>query len=163
MTALIQMLRADALQARKDSAQFKDVHAQVASTLLVTLVSEAAMLGKNDGGREPTDEEVFKVVKKFLAGVVELLVILERPETKQSGAEADPRIAKLRIEKALLEAYLPQQLSEEVLAAEIQRIVSGLTEKGPKQMGAVMAALKSNFAGRYDGALAGKLVKESLL
>jgi uncharacterized protein YqeY len=163
MTTMIQKLRANALQARKDSAN-KDteqgcrIEAQIASTLLVTLVSEAAMVGKNDGGREPTDDEVIKAVKKFLKGVEDTLAVL----TGDARTQNDPRIPQLQVEKALLTAYLPQQLSDEALAAEIQRIVSGLSEKGPKQMGVVMKALKDGFGGRYDGALAGKLVKEAL-
>jgi uncharacterized protein YqeY len=158
MTTMIQKLRAAALQARKDSAQGRGVQAQVASTLLVTLVSAAAMVGKNDGGREPTDAEVVKEVKKFLKGVEDTLAIL----TGDAGTETDPRVAQLQVEKELLTAYLPQQLSDEALAAEVQRIVGALSEKGPKQMGVVMKALKDGFGGRYDGALAGKLVKEAL-
>ena len=157
MATLIQKLRVDALQARKDAIKGSDVCAQVASTLLVTLVSEAAMVGKNDGGREPTDDEVVKVLKKFVKGVDDTLDVLSK-----AAPEGDARIVQLRIEKDVLAGYLPQQLSAEVLAAEIQRIVAALPEKGPKQMGAVMKALKDGFGGRYDGALAGRLVKEAL-
>ncbi len=54
MTSMIQRLRQDALQARKTAVQNGTAEAQVAATLLVTLLSEAAMVGKNDGGRRPT-------------------------------------------------------------------------------------------------------------
>ena len=158
MTSMIQRLRQDALQARKDSVRGGTPRAQVASTLLVTLLSEAAMVGKNDGGREPTDDEVLKIVKKFVKGVEDTLAVLLGRE----NALADPRVAQLQIEKELLEAYLPQQLTEVALAAAVADIVAGLTDKGPKAMGAVMKSLKDQFAGRYDGALAGKLVKEAL-
>jgi uncharacterized protein YqeY len=158
MTSMIQRLRDDALQARKDSIRGGTLRAQVTSTLLVTLQSEASMVGKNDGGRDPTDDEVLKIVKKFVKGVEDTLAVL----LGRDNAQADPRVAQLQVEKEVLDAYLPQQLTEAALAAEIAGIVAGITDKGPKAMGAVMKALKDQFAGRYDGALAGKLVKEAL-
>ena len=61
---LLAKLKADSLQARKDGNK-------VAANLLVTLVSEATMVGKNAGNRDSTDEEVQRVVKKFLDNTIE--------------------------------------------------------------------------------------------
>ena len=43
------------------------------STFLSTLYAEAAMVGKNDGNRDTTDEETVKVIKKYIAGANETI------------------------------------------------------------------------------------------
>lgn len=143
---LLEKLQAAALAARK-------AQDSVAASLLTTLYAEAARVGKDQGNRVSTDEEVVAVVKKFGKNVDETLAAL--PET-------DVRVAALRVEKALLAEYLPQQLDEAGLTAVIAELVAALPEKSPKQMGAVMAGLKARAGGQYDGAMASRLVKAAL-
>jgi uncharacterized protein YqeY len=118
-------------------------------TLLVTLYSECAMVGKTKRNGESTDEEVLSVIRKFKVGVEEIIKI-------KGNSEA------LDFEIALYDKYLPQMLSEEQLTSIINDIISSLSEKSPKQMGLVMKSLKDVYLGQYDGTLASKLVKELL-
>lgn len=158
MTTLIEQLRADAMKARLDRAR-------VAADLLVTLVSEASMVGKNDGGREPTDKEVIKAVNRFHDGVVVNIAALEKDASTSTDPKKAANLEKLREEKRILQGYIPEQpaqFTEAELQAEINKLVDGLAEKSPKQVGAVMKELNAQFSGRYDGALAGKLVKAAL-
>jgi uncharacterized protein len=55
--SMMDKLRADLLTARKERSDM--------TGLLTALVGEAAMIGKNNGNRETTDEEVLRIVKKF--------------------------------------------------------------------------------------------------
>ena len=71
MRMLIEKIKHDQLVARKNRST-------VESTLLTTLIGEADMVGKNNGNRDPFDEEVISVVKKFLKGVNETIDILSR-------------------------------------------------------------------------------------
>jgi len=65
-------------------------------------------------------------------------------------------VQKNESEKALLEAYLPQQLG----AAELEEIIKALAaELGTTQIGPLMAKLRERHAGRYDGKLASEIVK----
>lgn len=72
----------------------------------------------------------------------------------QAGAES--------FEAELIEAYLPQQLSDEELAELVDAAVaeSGATEQ--KQMGQVMSALMPKIGGRADGKRVSAAVRERL-
>jgi len=71
-------------------------------------------------------------------------------------------VDKETAEIAVLEAYLPQRLSEQQIAAEVARIVAHTGAAGPGDMGKVMAAAKAQLAGRADMALVSAAVKRAL-
>jgi uncharacterized protein YqeY len=70
---------------------------------------------------------------------------------------------KERAEKSLLSAYLPQQLSDAEVAAEIDAAIAGSGATGPQAMGKVMALLKPRLAGRADLGKVSALVKQRLV
>jgi uncharacterized protein len=78
----------------------------------------------------------------------------EAGREEQAGAE--------RLEADLIEAYLPQQLSDEELAELVAEAVTetGATEQ--KQMGQVMSALMPKLGGRADGKRVSAAVREKL-
>lgn len=139
---LMTQLKTDQLQARKDRDTVK-------ATLLTTLIGEAATIGKNDGNRETNDQEVIQVVKKFIKGMDETLAILNQ-RGDQNTAQA------VELEKSILAAYLPQQMSAEQIKDALEK--SGLT----LNKGVCMKYLKDNFAGQYDGKQAAQVI-DSLL
>ena len=72
----------------------------------------------------------------------------------QQGGRED-LVAKETAALAVLEAYLPQRLSAEAVAAEIAAIVAELGAElghavGPSDMGKVMAAAKARLAGKAE-------------
>ncbi len=138
---------------RKDLFEAKKNHDTVRSNLLSTLLGEATAVGKNAGNRESTPEEVMQVVRKFIKNIDETIALLEK-EGKPTEKE--------KTEKAILESYLPRQMTPEELGKAIDEIIAALPEKSPKMMGAVMAQLKERHSGRYDGRTASQLVKEKL-
>lgn len=144
---LIEKIQADSLEARKAGETEQ-------ARLLVTLYAEAVRVGKDDGNRATTDEEVQTVIRKFLKNIRDTLTVLpaDRAEAR--------RVAEW--EKTVLEAYLPRQAGETELRAYIAEVVATLPVKSSKQMGTVMGALKQKFDGNYDGSLASTLVKAAL-
>jgi uncharacterized protein YqeY len=78
----------------------------------------------------------------------------------QGGAQekADKELA----EKAIIEAYLPAQLSEAELAAIIDEVLNEVKPAGLQQMGQVIGQVKSKVGNTADGSLIAKLVKEKL-
>ena len=146
--SLLEKIKADSLTARKAKNT-------VRATLLVTLYSEAANIGKNDGNRETTDAEVNAVILKFIKGVDLTLEAL-----KDSGDIA--RVEAAQNEKSALLEYAMKQLTEAELTSVISDIVATLPEVNQKQMGTVMKSLKASYEGRYDGQLASKLIKQAL-
>lgn len=64
-------------------------------------------------------------------------------------------------EGQLLEGYLPKQMSEDKLRSEIANIIETQGHNDtPTNIGTVMAALKAEHDGSFDGGLAAKIVKE---
>ena len=146
--SIMQKLREDQIHTRKhvnELAEYKTV-----VSLLTTLIGEAAMIGKNDGNRETSDDEVIVVMKKFLKNINETLAV--RPKTPG-----------LDVEKILLtemiEQYGPKQLSEEDLRGTIIKIIE---QDDNPNMGSVMKMLKDVYGGEYDGRMASTLTKEIL-
>jgi uncharacterized protein len=74
--------------------------------------------------------------------------------TEQAAAE--------RTEAELIEVYLPQQLSDEELAALVDAAVSETGAGEQRQMGQVMSALMPKVGGRADGKRVSAAVRERL-
>ena len=70
----------------------------------------------------------------------------------------DKESAELRV----LEAYLPQRLSADEIAAAVARIVAAVGATGPGDMGKTMAAAKAELAGKADMGLVSAAVKAAL-
>lgn len=75
---------------------------------------------------------------------------------RQELADAESR------EIELLTRYLPAMMAEDELRARINSVVAGMGSPGAKQMGQVMKAVMADVAGKADGALVSRLVKEAL-
>ena len=71
---------------------------------------------------------------------------------------ADKESAELEV----LQAYLPEQMSDEELQALVGEVVAQTGAASPKDMGRVMGVLVPRIAGRADGKLASKLVRDAL-
>jgi uncharacterized protein YqeY len=101
------------------------------------------------------DIQVLAVVEKMIKQRREAIAQFE------AGGRAD-LVAKEAAEATLLQAYLPEQLSQ----AEIEALVAtAVTETGAssvKDMGKVMALVKTRAAGRADMAAVSALIKAKL-
>ncbi|MEZ4901215.1 MAG: GatB/YqeY domain-containing protein [Spirosomataceae bacterium] len=65
-------------------------------------------------------------------------------------------------EIAVIEKYLPKQLSEEEVAVKLQAIIARLGVKTPAEMGKVMGVAMKELAGQTDGKVVQTLVKSLL-
>lgn len=84
----------------------------------------------------------------------------------QQGGRED-LVAKETAELTVLQAYLPQRLSAEAVAAEVTAIVAELgvelgREVGPADMGKVMAAAKARLTGKAEMGSVSTAVKTAL-
>ena len=71
---------------------------------------------------------------------------------------ADKELAEIQV----LEAYLPEQLSAEALAAAVAEIIAETGASGPRDMGKVMGAAQQRLAGRADMGLVSQLARQAL-
>nr|WP_047167667.1 GatB/YqeY domain-containing protein [Sphingomonas sp. Y57] len=106
--------------------------------------------------QQPDDDLlVTEVLQKMIKQRRESIEMYEkgnRPEL--AAAEA--------AEVAVIERFLPQQMSEDEARAAIDALATELGAASIKDMGRVMAALKERFAGQMDMAKASGLVKARL-
>jgi uncharacterized protein YqeY len=75
-----------------------------------------------------------------------------------SQEKADKELA----EKAIIDSYLPAQLSEAELTTLIDEAITSTGATSPAQMGQVIGAVKAKAGASADGALIARLVKERL-
>ena len=148
---MLDRIKNDMLIARKN----KD---KIASNLLITLYSEASMVGKNDGNRETTDIEVLKTIKKFIKNAKETL---SAHILRSDGASVSV-IDNLKQEIEILETYVPKQLTEVELTGIITALVDENNISNMKGMGVLMKSLKEKYDGLYDGKLASVIIKKLL-
>lgn len=74
-----------------------------------------------------------------------------------------PELAENELaEAAVIEEYLPKQLSEEELTAELKAIITEVGAEGPKNMGKVMGVATKKLAGKAEGKAISAKVKELL-
>jgi hypothetical protein len=71
---------------------------------------------------------------------------------------ADKESAEIQV----LQAYLPQRLGADEVAAEVAALVAELGAAGPGDMGRVMAAAKARLAGKAEMAAVSAAVKQAL-
>ena len=79
----------------------------------------------------------------------------------ESGGRAD-LVAKEAAELAIIQSYLPAQMSESELDALIAEAISSTGAASIKDMGKVMGVVKSKAAGRADMAAVGARIKQKL-
>jgi len=98
-----------------------------------------------------------------VVGIVDKL-IKQRKDSVAAFAQAGRTdlVDKESAEIKVLEAYLPQRLTAEAIAAEIARIVGETGATGPGDMGKVMAAAKAQLGGKAEMALVSAAVKQAL-
>ncbi len=65
-------------------------------------------------------------------------------------------------EIVVIEDFLPEQLGDEELAEAVNGVIEAVGAESLKEMGAVMAKLREDFAGRMDFGKASGIVKERL-
>ncbi len=156
--ALLDELKADQLAARKANARLK-------ADLLTTLIGEAAQITTEEfkrGVTEVTDDKVAATIAKFVKSTKQTLENLatERARRLQTGADAskvDERITAAEAELAVLSAYGPKQMSP----AQLREVIDAFRADTPgANVGMIMAHLKANFAGQYDGKAASALAKD---
>lgn len=110
--------------------------------------------------------EIAKIAELDDAGVQDVLrkEIKQRRESAEEYARANRMdlAEKEQAEAALIEAYLPQQMSEAEIEAEVRAIVGEVGASGPRDLSKVMPVAMSRLKGRAEGRLVNKVVTSIL-
>jgi uncharacterized protein YqeY len=95
--------------------------------------------------------------------IIDKLVKQRKDSIAQFTAGNRPDLAdKESAELLVLEAYLPQRLGADEVAAEVAKIVAELGAAGPGDMGKVMGLVKTRLAGKADMGMVSAAVKKAL-
>lgn len=105
--------------------------------------------------RTLTEEEIVTVLSREMK---------QRKESLEEFTKAgrDDLIQQLKEEMEILQAYLPEQLSEDELKRLISQTIAETGASSMADMGKVMGAIMPKVRGRADGALVNRLVREML-
>ena len=120
-------------------------------------IKAAIMLAKTAEGAtgEISDPEIVKIIQK--------LVKQRKESAAQYVAAGRPELAENELaEAAEMEVYLPKQLSEAELEAELAKIIAEVGAKTPQEMGKVMGVATKKLAGLADGRAISAAVKKLL-
>lgn len=113
-----------------------------------------AKTAKGAGG-ELSDDTAMKILVKM---------VKQRRESARIYEENNrPELAENELaEAAVIEDYLPKQLSPEELDAALKQIIARVGATSPKEMGKVMGVASKELAGRADGKAISARVRELL-
>ncbi len=119
-------------------------------------IKAAILLAKTaDGSESIADEAVVKIIQKLVKQRKETAEIYRQQNREELAAQE-------LAEAAAMEVYLPKQLSEEELEAELKKIIAQVGATGPQDMGKVMGTATKALAGKADGRAISALVKKLL-
>jgi len=121
----------------------------------IRLILAAIKQKEVDERIELGDPEVVTILEKMIKQRRESITQFE------SAARTDLADAE-KFELGVIAGYLPQQLGEAEIQEEINSVVAQTGASGLKDMGKVMAALKSRLAGKADMGRVSTLVKTRL-
>lgn|SRR5690606_786990 len=149
MSALKDRLKADLTAAMKsrDEVRLRTIRMALAA------VNVEEVSGKQS--RELSDAEVLKVLTR------EAKKRREAAEAFGNAGRAEQAKAELD-EQAVLEEYLPAQLSDEELNRLVEESIAELGVSGPQAMGQVMKVVNPKVAGRAEGGRVAAAVRAKL-
>lgn len=111
--------------------------------------------GQSTGKDRAEEGDILQLLQKM---------IKQRRESETTYRDAGrPELADKELEEiAIIEEFLPAQMSEDEVKAAVKSVVEEIGASGLKDMGRTMAALKQKYAGQMDFGKASGLVKAEL-
>jgi uncharacterized protein YqeY len=150
---MIRELLPDALKAAQKE---KDERAVSTLRLIVAALKDRDIAARGKGNPDGIpDEEILHMLQTMVKQRRESISMYEkggRLELAEQEAE----------EISIIERFLPEQLDAAATEAAVEKTIAELGATGLKDMGAVMGALRDNYAGQMDFGRASGIVKARL-
>jgi uncharacterized protein YqeY len=149
-------LRAEFTTALKDAMLKKDERTVGTVRLIMAKLKEADIAARPKGNTEGiNDTEITSLMQSMIKQRRESITVYEK-------ARRGDMVKQESEEIAVIERFLPKQMSEDEIKSAIAAAIKSTGAAGIKDMGKVMGELKKNHAGQMDFAQAGALVKSQL-
>lgn len=132
---------------KKDNVQAMKDKNTIARTIYGVVVNKHMLqsIEKRKTGGELTDADMVAILQKTIKELTE-----EAENYAKVGNTA--QVEEINAQKAILEKYLPQMMSED----EIRNIIAGMEDKS---MPSIMKHFKANYAGKVDMQLVNKIAR----
>jgi uncharacterized protein YqeY len=148
------MLRDSITQAQKDAMKARDKERLAAIRLILAKIKDRDIELRTAPAAGDDDAVISEVLQKMAKQRRESISMYEQGG-RQELADQE------RGELAVIEEFLPQQMSDDEVKAAIESIKADVGAESVKDMGKVMAKLKARYAGQMDFGKASGLVKAS--
>jgi hypothetical protein len=124
-------------------------------SVLRMLVTSVRKIQTDNNSKSVSEGDVLQILQRHMKQHKESIAQFESGNRKDL---ADKELAELKV----LEAYMPEQLSEEELAAVVKEAIAESGAKTKAEMGRVMKLVMEKTKGRCDGKVISQLVLSSL-
>lgn len=131
----------------KESVKARD-RARISTLRMLLSALKNAELEERE---ELTEEKELAVLSSYARRVKESITEFEK-------GDREDLVVKEKAELAIVMHYLPEQLSDEEVEAEVKRVIEDLGAEGPRDMGRVMTEMMKRFKGRVDGKSVNRIV-----
>lgn len=150
------MLRNRLNESLKEAMRAKDKCAVSTLRLILAALKDRDIAARGKGQTEGVDEDqIIEMLQKMVRQRRDSI------EMYRQGQRQD-LVEKEAAEIEVIERFLPKQMDEAAVREAVEEAISEQGAESIKDMGRVMAALKSRYAGRMDFAKASGIVKEKL-
>lgn len=149
------MLREDLQNALKNAMKEKNTVETNAIRMIIAGMKEKDVDARGKGKPQAEDAELLSMMQTMIKQHHESIKLYtdgNRPELAQ----------KEQAEIAVIERFLPKQLSSEEATAVIKEVIAQTGAESMKDMGKVMAALRGQYAGQMDFGAASGIIKSLL-
>ena len=141
--------------ALKTAMKARDADRLAALRLINAAIKDRDIVARGEGAPDVSDTEIIAVLTRM---------VKQRRESARAYEEAArlDLAEKENAEIAVIEDFLPRQLSDAEITAAVQAAVAETGAVGVRDIGRVMGLLKTRHAGEMDFAKAGAAVKARL-
>src|SRR3954454_13628884 len=150
-----EMLRETINNAVKDAMRAKDERKLSTLRMVNSTIKNADIAARGEGKPPLSDGDLLGLLQKMIKQRQESVELYDK------GGRAE-LAAQEREEIAVIQAYLPKQMSDDDVKAAISAAIAETGAAGIKDMGKVIGALKAKYAGQIDFGKASGMVKAAL-
>ena len=143
------MLKEKLLEDLKNSMKEKNI----VRKNVIQMVRAAILQIEKDKGIEVDDNKILEIIAKEVKTKKDALVDFEK-------AQRQDLIDQTNQEIAILQEYLPKQLSREEVKAEVEKIISEIGATSMKDKGAIMKEAKAKLGASAEGKTINEVAKE---
>ena len=149
------MLREDLQNTLKEAMKAKNMPEVNAVRMIIAGLKEKDVEARGKGKKQAEDAELLAMMQSMIKQRNESIKLYNegnRPDLAQ----------KEQAEIAVIEKFLPKQLSEAEMSEVIKGIITQTGAQSVKDMGKVMGTLRSQYAGQMDFGKASEIIKSLL-